>query len=130
VPGESTLRGEIKIAAGHQDVAPTILALLGIDPSVYPFVGRNLFGDPGDVPVVGEYQCWQDERHLFLQGGPSMSDGECYDLATLDRVDNAACSAGYEDVLQQVEMSRLVLEYDLQQLIHTRLVGSREGEAQ
>jgi phosphoglycerol transferase MdoB-like AlkP superfamily enzyme len=129
VPGESTLRGEMNIAAGHQDVAPTVLALLGIDPSDYPFIGRNLLGDPGDVPVVGEYQCWQDDEHLFLQGGPRLSDGECYDLATLERIDNAACAAGYEDVLQQVEVSRLVLEYDLQKSIHKRLVDSARGQA-
>lgn len=55
VPGREEIRGERLVPAGHVDVAPTLLALLGIDPAPYAYVGRNLLGLPGDGPVVGEY---------------------------------------------------------------------------
>ncbi len=129
IPGEGELIGERILAAGHQDVAPTLLALLGIDASVYAFVGRNLLGDPGDLPVVGEYQCWQDSKYLFLQGGPDLIDGECYELATLEPVDIAMCADGYRDGLRQVEVSRSVLEHDLQWRIHQRLSGRTASPA-
>ena len=69
VPGVAGLAGESDLPAGHQDVAPTVLALLGVDPAPFAFVGRNLLGHPGDGPVVGEYHCWQDGRHVSLDGG-------------------------------------------------------------
>jgi phosphoglycerol transferase MdoB-like AlkP superfamily enzyme len=123
VPGVPDLTGERNIAAGHQDVAPTLLALLGIDPAPYPFVGRNLLGDPGDVPVVGEYQCWRDSRRLYLSGGPALTDGQCYELPAVEEVDTSVCLGGFTEARRQVEVSLAVLEHDLQQRIHDRLAG-------
>ena len=128
VPGVPELAGERSIAAGHQDVAPTLLALLGIDPSPYPFIGRNLLGDPGDVPVVGEYQCWRDSTLLYLSGGPVLTDGECFELATMEETDTSLCAAGFDDAGRQVDISLAVLEHDLQQLIRDRLGGRGGGE--
>ncbi len=128
VPAAPELGGERSVAAGHQDVAPTLLALLGIDPAQYPFIGRNLLGDPGDVPVVGEYQCWRDSSRLYLSGGPTLTDGQCYALATLDEVDTSVCAEGFVDARRQTEVSRAVLEHDLQQLIRDRLAGRGSGE--
>jgi phosphoglycerol transferase MdoB-like AlkP superfamily enzyme len=130
VPEVPALVGERNIAAGHQDVAPTLLALLGIDPAPYPFVGRNLLGDPGDVPVVGEYQCWRDNLRLYLSGGPTLTDGECYELTTMEEVDTSVCAGGFVEARRQVEVSLAVLEYDLQQRIHDRLVGFEDDALQ
>lgn len=127
VPTGPAPGGERSFAAGHQDVAPTLLALLGIDPAPWPFVGRNLLGAPGDVPVVGEYQCWRDNRLLYLQGGPTLADGQCYDLATMEEVDTSACRTGFEDARRQVEVSLAVLEHDLQQGIRDRLADLEDG---
>jgi hypothetical protein len=99
-----------------------VLALLGVDPADYPFVGRNLLGSPGDGPVVGEYQCWQDGSHLFLQRTGKLEDGDCFELPGLQPVDPADCAAGFEDARRQVEVSRQVLEHDLQQGIRERLL--------
>ena len=114
MPGEGGPRGEFDLPAGHQDVAPTGLALLGVDPGPIPFVGRNLLGEPGGGPIVGEYHCWQDEDHVYLKRGPSLADGECYLRGTLERVAEADCEVAFEDAERQIEASRLVLEYDLQ----------------
>jgi hypothetical protein len=122
MPAPGTLRGERVVAAGHTDVAPTLLALLGVDPSPYAFVGRNLLGDHGDEPVVGEYGCWRDARHLFLQGRGPLDDGTCIELATMSSVSIAECRLGYEEARRMEEISALVLEYDLQQAVHDELI--------
>jgi hypothetical protein len=74
--------------------------------------------------VVGEYQCWQDGGHLFLQRTGRLEDGDCFELPGVRPVDPAACAAGFEAARRQVEVSRLVLEHDLQQEIRERLRGS------
>lgn len=47
--------GVRSIAAGQIDFAPTLLALLGIDPAPLPYGGRNLLGTPGASPVPRPY---------------------------------------------------------------------------
>jgi phosphoglycerol transferase MdoB-like AlkP superfamily enzyme len=128
VPGVEALRGERTVAAGHTDVAPTLLALLGIDPAPFAFVGRNLLGDHGDGPVVGEYGCWRDSTHLFLQGDGSLEGGTCIELAAMVPVENAECREGYEEAARTEEVSAMVLEHDLQNSIHLNLV-SRSGRS-
>jgi phosphoglycerol transferase MdoB-like AlkP superfamily enzyme len=121
VPGAQELHGERKIVAGHVDVAPTLLALLGVDPAPYAFVGRNLLGVPGDPPVVGEYGCWRDDHLLFLQGDGSLGDGACIDLATTMRVPAESCAEGFSAARTEVEVSEAVLEHDLQGRIQEEL---------
>ena len=127
VPGAPELRGERKTVAGHVDVAPTLLALLGVDPAPYAFVGRNLLASPGDPPVVGEYGCWRDGDLLFLQGDGSLADGVCVDLATMTRVAANVCGEGYSAARETVEISSLVLDHDLQGRLHEELAGLEEA---
>ncbi|MCJ7753045.1 MAG: LTA synthase family protein, partial [Thermoanaerobaculales bacterium] len=126
VPGSPELRGERKTVAGHVDVAPTLLALLGVDPAPYAFVGRNLLASPGDPPVVGEYGCWRDGDLLFLQGDGSLADGICIDLATMTRVAANVCGEGYSAARETVEISSLVLDHDLQGQLHEELARLEE----
>jgi phosphoglycerol transferase MdoB-like AlkP superfamily enzyme len=121
VPGVDTPLGEQTVPAGHTDVPPTLLALLGVDPARYAFVGRNLLGDHGDQPVVGEYGCWRNSTHLYLQGNGSLEDGSCIELATMARVSIAECRRGFDEAARTEEISSLVLEYDLQSAIHDEL---------
>ncbi len=116
--------GERTEPGGHVDVAPTLLALLGIDPADYGFVGRNLLsGVPDDQPVVGEYGCWRDERHLYLQGDGTLTGGRCLELPRLREVGAEACADGFARASRQTEVSRSVLEHDLQRWLHGRLAG-------
>ena len=71
------LTGARGMPAGQTDLAPTVLALLGIDPAPLPYLGRNLLGVDGDRPVPRPYGDWLDARHLFLAGSRGSS---CYDL--------------------------------------------------
>lgn len=125
--GVPDLAGELDLPAGHQDVAPTVLALLGVDPAAYPFVGRNLLGSPGNSPVVGEYGCWHDASRLYLQGSGRLEDGDCYELPGLRELDPSECAAGFAEARRQVEVTRLVLEHDLQQKIRGRLLEAAGG---
>jgi hypothetical protein len=121
VPGVEALRGERIVPAGHADVMPTLLALLGVDPAPYALIGRNLLGTPGDWPVVGEYGCWRDARHLYLQGDGSLADGLCLETTTMRVLPSSACGRGFERARQIEARSAVVLEHDLQQRIHEEL---------
>ena len=63
------MTGSWPIAAGQTDFAPTLLALLGIDPARLPYLGRNLLGGPDDPPIVRPYGEWLDSTHLLLSRG-------------------------------------------------------------
>jgi phosphoglycerol transferase MdoB-like AlkP superfamily enzyme len=115
VPGVATPRVDPNLPAGHADVPPTVLGLFGVDAADSPFIGRNLLGEPGSGPVVGEYRCWRDATHLYLRRGPALVDGQCIDLATMTEVASSDCAASDVEASRQVEISRLVLDHDLQQ---------------
>jgi phosphoglycerol transferase MdoB-like AlkP superfamily enzyme len=115
VPGERAPRQEITLEAGQTDVAPTVLALLGVDPAPLPYVGRNLLGQPGDGPVVRRYGDWVDGKHLFLAGQGYTSQPGCWDLQTRAAVPVAACQEGQAAAARELDVSWRVLTYDLQQ---------------
>ena len=106
------------MAAGQTDFAPTLLALLGIDPAPLPYVGRNLLGAIADVPVRRPYGDWLDASHLFLSRGP---DSVCVDVARRSRVPVLDCTGADLVASREREFSRLVLSEDLQQRLRLRL---------
>jgi phosphoglycerol transferase MdoB-like AlkP superfamily enzyme len=124
-PGVPGSGGPLEVPAGHADVAPTLLALLGVDPGPYAFLGRNLLGAPGPGPVIGEHRCWRDATHLYLRGGPALANGECIELATMEAVAPEACASGFEEARRQAEVSSLVLDHDLQRRIHHSMTEAR-----
>jgi len=115
VPGSRGPRGELQVVAGQADVAPTLLALLGVDPAPMPFIGRNLLGSPGRAPVVRRYGDWIDLRHLYLAGQGYTSRRACFDLVSRGEVPLSACGAGQAEAIRQLEVSNRVLAHGLQQ---------------
>ncbi len=107
--------------AGHTDFAPTLLALLGVDSGGYAFAGRNLLGEPGFSPIVHPKGSWEDDRWVYLNRGEGLENGSCWDRRTLSQVDAALCEPGYRASTLQLEISRQVLEYDLQRRITDHL---------
>jgi phosphoglycerol transferase MdoB-like AlkP superfamily enzyme len=100
--------------AGQTDFAPTLLALLGIDPSVLPYVGRNLLGTLENPPVLRPYGDWIDRAHLFLATGPNRSPA-CFARPALQLVDPTDCRPADERARRARDVSRLVVVHDLQQ---------------
>jgi lipoteichoic acid synthase len=110
-------RGTRGDAAGQTDVAPTLLALLGVDPAKFPYVGRNLLGAPGAGPVPRPYGDWLDAQHLFLT---RRSTPACYDLAR--RIVAAdACREGDREARRERDVSHRVVTEDLQQRLRAMM---------
>jgi hypothetical protein len=119
-----TLRGPLSIAAGQTDFAPTLLALLGIDPAPLPYVGRNLLGEPDDPPVLRPYGEWLDAGHLFISDSADRAR-ECYDIAAAAFTGAGACDESNARAREAREVSRLVVAEDLQQRLGAPASGGR-----
>lgn len=124
-PQSLGMTGEVEAPAGHIDVAPTVANLLGFDASQFAWMGRNLLGDAGDAPVVGEYDCWTNRDHLFLQGNDgTLEGGQCYGRPSLDRQPNGECGTAFEAARARITVAQRVLRFDLQERLTARLGGS------
>ncbi len=119
--GEVDLVGDRGRPAGQTDLAPTLLALLGIDAVALPYVGRNLLGDAADRPVPRPYGDWLDASHLFVAGDPAAS---CHELSLRLASAPSACAAADALAKHARDVSRLVVIDDLQQPLRTRLAAS------
>ena len=98
-------------------MAPTLLALLGIDPGPLPYVGRNLLAGV-DAPVVRPYGDWLDANHLFLT---HPANAVCYDLHQRAAVPAAGCREADRSARAGRQVSRLVVTEDLQQRLRDRM---------
>jgi phosphoglycerol transferase MdoB-like AlkP superfamily enzyme len=112
-----SLRGARSAPAGQTDMAPTLLALLGIDPGPLPYIGRNLLAGL-DAPVDRPYGDWLDAHHLFLTHA---ANAVCYDLHRRAAVPAAGCSETDRSARAARQVSRLVIAEDLQQRLRDRM---------
>ncbi len=113
IPGTNAPRGEMAMEAGQIDMAPTLLALLGVDPASLPYMGRNLLGTPGNGALVRPYGGWVAGR-LFFDGEASLPERRCYDTVARVNVSLDRCREGVAQSARAREISRRVLTYDLQ----------------
>jgi len=108
--------------AGQIDVAPTVAGLLGVEGSRFAWMGRNLLGNSGDAPVVGEYDCWTTQAHLFLQGDDgTLEGGQCRDRPSLERQPDGECATAFNAARDRVAVAQRVLRFDLQERLTARL---------
>jgi phosphoglycerol transferase MdoB-like AlkP superfamily enzyme len=120
-PEGTMLAGVRDRPAGQTDFAPTLLALLGIDPAPLPYLGRNLLGAIDDRPVPRPYGDWLDASHLFLAGE---GESSCHDLGRRLTVDPSACAAEDARARRARDLSRLIVIDDLQMRLRSRLAAN------
>jgi phosphoglycerol transferase MdoB-like AlkP superfamily enzyme len=120
VPGEGGPRGARGLAAGQTDFAPTLLALMGFDPSVFAFLGRDLLSDPQPRPIVHPDGDWTDGRYLWINRREWPKES-CWSLEKKRRVSRELCEPGIREALEQLEISDRLLLYDLQRRVSSRL---------
>ena len=106
--------------AGQTDLAPTLLALMGVDAGPLPYLGRNLLGAGDDRPVPRPYGDWLDASHLFLAGE---GDASCFDLGLRRATAAAACAEEDAHARRVRDLSHLIVIDDLQQQLRTRLAA-------
>ncbi len=109
--------GRLPIAAGQSDFAPTLLALLGIDPARLPYVARNLLGQATDVPIVRPYGDWLDRTHVFISRSRAEHGDECYETTEASRVDPEQCAAANARALRTRDVARLVVTEQLREAL-------------
>ena len=137
IPGEDAPRGRIDRDAGLVDLPVTVLALLGIDPAPYPFIGRNLLRDSNSTPTLRAHGDWLNATHYFEALDANSLADRCFRRETRRRVKLDECRQANEVALRKRAASQRVLEYDLQrelleflQGVHpsqSTSAGSREG---
>lgn len=117
-PGKGP-RGEAAVEAGHTDIAPTTLALLGVDPRDYPFAGRNLLGEAvagAPEPLVHPKGSWVSTKRVLLTPDNPLGGG-CWEREAGRQLAPAECGEEGEAARRQLEVSEQVLAYDLQRVL-------------
>jgi phosphoglycerol transferase MdoB-like AlkP superfamily enzyme len=107
----------LPVPMGQSDLAPTLLALVGIDPALLPYVGRNVLGQADDPPIVRPYGDWIDKSHLFLNRNVPL----CYEIDSMRAVNGHACDRTNTVASVARKTSHVVIVGDLQERLRERL---------
>ena len=100
------------VAAGHLDIAPTILSLLGIADDKPVMVGRDLTQE-GPSLVVFRDGSFADGIHYFVDRFGPTSASSCYEADTGQPLDCGSLAGRRREARQRLEISDLIIEGDL-----------------
>ena len=95
------------------DLAPTLLQIIGIDPSNKLYMGDNLFAKNGQrIPF--RYGSFTDGEVFYKASKDgNFKKGTCYDLTTRKETEIGICKPGYEDSNLQLKVSDHVIFHNL-----------------
>lgn len=122
VPGEDLSSLSFDTGGGQTDITPTLLALLGIDPTPYAFTGRNLLNGEFDSPaVIMPGGRWIHEGYLFATPTPQRK--RCFQIENRKPVEVARCDALADEAIERAEVSEKVLVFDLQEKLRSQILN-------
>jgi lipoteichoic acid synthase len=109
-------RGEeasVKLASGgHLDVAPTVLALAGINDDEGVMLGRDLTQERASL-VVFRDGSFTDGRHWYVHRVGSPTAGTCYEVATGRAIGCGILEEQRRQAWDRLEVSDLIVRGDL-----------------
>lgn len=108
LPGETAPRGTVDRPAGPLDAAPTLLALLGVDPASFAYQGQNLMGEPGPPLVVFSSGDWLTPEIART------SRGRCWNARTHQLLPWDACEPLEHEARRSIEVAEATVRFDLQ----------------
>jgi len=114
--------GRYEAYGGHLDIAPTLLALLGIDDDSRIALGRNLL-NPGDPLVAFRDGSFTDGRIYLINRPGGIANAHCIDAESGIDVDCRSFAEKRAAVQAQLDASDMIIEGDL----FERLRGEREA---
>ncbi|WP_127594760.1 sulfatase-like hydrolase/transferase [Paenibacillus lautus] len=91
--------------AGHLDIAPTLLHLLGIDTSEAYFMGGNLFEHAANRILPTRDGSYITDEFLF--------EGPCINLTSGTQIDTKYCNPPLEDMATLFRISDIMIKTDL-----------------
>jgi phosphoglycerol transferase MdoB-like AlkP superfamily enzyme len=100
--------GDQPTPGGHLDIAPTLLALLGIAPRGRFMLGRDLNSDERPIVVLRDGS-FIDDRFVFLDGPRP----ECYATIPVKSVDCRGLADRHREAVERLTISDLILRGDL-----------------
>jgi phosphoglycerol transferase MdoB-like AlkP superfamily enzyme len=112
--------GARQVPGGQIDIAPTLAALLGIDASAAPWLGRNLLdGGPSGTVFFNDGSALSEDL-LFISDRLARAASGCFDGTTGDHLPPQACRALAADAELALGVSRDILELDLVPALQSR----------
>ena len=104
--------GQQTTAAGHVDVAPTVLALLGVADESAVMLGRDLTRASQPL-VVFRDGSFADGSHYFVHRfGPTFSS-RCYEADSGRPLDCAPLASRLDEARRRLQVSDLIIQNDL-----------------
>ncbi len=100
------------VVAGHVDIAPTVLGLLGVTDEKRVMLGRDLTR-AGPSLVVFRDGSFADGRHYFINRFGPTSASSCYEADTGVRLDCGPLEGRRREARQRLEISDLIIQHDL-----------------
>jgi lipoteichoic acid synthase len=109
---QGKLAGEVRLVGGHVDIAPTLLALLGI-PAPPCFVGHAFDPSVPSIAVLNNGSA-VGGGHVFVSEGPRIpSGGACFTWPDGERRPDAECVALEREGQEELDASRFIVLHDL-----------------